>query len=77
MSCKRITEVRPASIVPPPPPPFLVHMHDLLCIKGMLAETASEGDDVTRYFDSLVLEDTSYSPDYNLTVLSIGHRSTA
>ena len=40
-------------------------MHDLLCIKGMLAETASEGDDVTRYFDSLGLEDTSYSPDYN------------
>ena len=52
-----ITEVRPASIMPGPPP-FLVHMYDLLCIKGMLAETASEGDDVTRYFDSLVLEDT-------------------
>ena len=61
MSCKRITE---ASIVPPPPP-FLVHMHDLLCIKGMLAETASEGDDITKYFDALGLEDTSYSPDYN------------
>ena len=40
------------------PPPLLVHMHDLLCIKGMLAETTSEGDDVTRYFDSLGLEDS-------------------
>ena len=36
MSCKIITEVRPASIVPPPPL-FLVHMHDLLCIKHMYA----------------------------------------
>ena len=60
-----------ASIVPLPP--FLVHMHDLLCIKGMLAETTSEGDDVTRYFDSLGLEDTIA---LTTTVLSIGHRST-
>ena len=48
-------------------------MHDLLCIKGMLAETASEGDDVTRYFDSLGLEDTIA---LTTTVLSIGHRSS-
>ena len=67
MSCKRITEVRPASVVPPP---FLVHMHDLLCIEGMLAETASEGDDVTRYFDSLRLEDTIV-----LTTTVIKHRT--
>ena len=55
-----------------PPPPFLVHIHDLRCIKGMLAEKASEGDDVTKYFDSLRLEDTIALT----TVLSIGHRST-
>ena len=48
-------------------------MHNLLCIKGMLAETASEGDDVTRYFDSLRLEVTIA---LTATVLSIGHRST-
>ena len=44
----RITEVRPASIVPPPLP-----SPDQLCIMCMLAETASEGDDIARYFDSL------------------------
>ena len=38
----------------------------------MLAEKASEGDDVTKYFDSLRLEDTIALT----TVLSIGHRST-
>ena len=47
-------------------------MHDLLCIKGMLAETASEGDDVTRYFDSLGLKDTIA---LITTVLSIGYRT--
>ena len=52
MSCKRITEMRPASIVPPPPFPGLVHMYDLLCIMCMLPETAFEGDDIARYFDS-------------------------
>ena len=39
----------------------------------MLAETASEGDDVTRYFDSLGLKDTIA---LITTVLSIRHRST-
>ena len=39
----------------------------------MLAEIASEGDDVTRYFDSLGLKDTIA---LITTVLSIGHRLT-
>ena len=38
----------------------------------MLAETASEGDDVTRYFDSLGLKDTIA---LITTVLSIGYRA--